>query len=100
MNDFKINITGEVLIKDLDKYTKEELMLMEKFIHAYRVHKFKRKLYQYEGDRCYHCKYHNGEEISIGVECTNPNKEWRHNCSKYHHHSVKACKMFERKEEC
>ena len=56
-------------------------------------------LYQYEGDRCYHCRYFNGEKKSIGVACTNPNKKWRSRTGMYHVPSVKACKMFERRED-
>lgn len=59
----------------------------------------KRKLHQYVGDRCYHCRFFNGEKSSVGIACTNPMKEWRTRTAKYKQPSMKACKMFERKQE-
>ena len=59
----------------------------------------KRELHQYVGDRCYHCRFFNGEKSSVGIACTNPIKEWRTRTAKYKQPSMKACKMFERKQE-
>lgn len=58
----------------------------------------KRKLHQYVGDRCYHCRFFNGEKSTVGIACTNPMKEWRTRTAKYKQPSMKACKMFERKQ--
>lgn len=58
----------------------------------------KRELHQYVGDRCYHCRFFNGEKSSVGIACTNPMKEWRTRTAKYKQPSMKACKMFERKQ--
>lgn len=60
--------------------------------------KRKRELHQYVGDRCYHCRFFNGEKSSVWIACTNPMKEWRTRTSKYKQPSMKACKMFERKQ--
>ena len=58
----------------------------------------KRELHQYVGDRCYHCRFFNGEKSTVGIACTNPMKEWRTRTAKYKQPSMKACKMFERKQ--
>lgn len=60
--------------------------------------KRKRELHQYVGDRCYHCRFFNGEKSTVGIACTNPMKEWRTRTAKYKQPSIKACKMFERKQ--
>lgn len=45
-------------------------------------------------DKCGQCKWLNGQKSSVGIECTNPDKEWRHRTSMYHNRWTKACKMF------
>ena len=49
-------------------------------------------------NKCGQCKWLNGEQRTVGIECTNPDKVWRHRTSKYHYRSTKACKMFCPKE--
>lgn len=44
--------------------------------------------------KCGECAFLNGETASIGVACTNPEKEWKRDTSKYHHKWTKACKLF------
>ena len=84
------------IIIHLDDCSLEELKHLEKTIHQFRVSKFKKEMYDYQGDRCFHCKYFNGKSSCVGVECTNPNKIWKSRTARYHQPSTKACKKFER----
>ena len=44
--------------------------------------------------KCGQCRFLNGEKSSVGIECTCPDKVWRHRTSKYHYKHTRACKMF------
>lgn len=44
--------------------------------------------------KCGECAFWNGEKSSIGTACTNPEKFWKRECSKYHTKWTKACKLF------
>lgn len=61
--------------------------------------RYDRARHEYKGDRCWHCKWLNGEKSVVGIECTNPGKNWKYRTSKYKAPSAYACKKhFERKE--
>ncbi len=51
--------------------------------------------------RCMDCKHHNGEESSIGIECTNPAKQgkFKTDIARFKSKWARACKDFEAKEE-
>lgn len=44
--------------------------------------------------KCGECAYLNGDKVSVGTACTNPEKEWKREISMYHHKWTKACKLF------
>jgi len=47
-------------------------------------------------NKCGQCIWLNGEKSTVGIECTCPDKAWRHRTSKYHYKWTRACKMFSR----
>lgn len=53
---------------------------------------------EYLYQKCRDCKWLNGDKKTVGIECTNPEKEWRHDVSRYHYPTCRACKKFEEKE--
>ena len=54
---------------------------------------------KYLNKKCRDCKWLNGKKICIGIECTNPDKEWRTDTAIWHQPSTPACKMFKEKEK-
>lgn len=74
--------------------------MIEDFKEAPRFKSNRIARHEYVGTRCWHCRWLNGERTSVGIECTNPNIEWRHRTSKYKQPSVYACKKyFERRDD-
>lgn len=50
--------------------------------------------------KCGQCKHLDLEEKTcIGFACNHPEKTWRHDVSKYHSKSCRACKLFEERGE-
>lgn len=44
--------------------------------------------------KCGQCAFLNGDKCSIGIACTNPEKVWKRESTKYHQKWTKACKLF------